>query len=110
MCLQANLNDTHNLLIYRIFIFTLLRSSLSEAMAAVEGQHFSRPNSENEPIMSPVETQETFETVTSSVETPLPEITDDDVDDYDDGDSGDNGDVQDDKKGGCGNGVHNEEM
>ena len=94
-----------------MFIYAqLFRSSLSEAMAAVECQQFSGPNSENEPIISLVETQQTLDTVTSSVDTPLPEISDDEVDDLDDRDGGDNGDVRDNNEGGCDNRVRNEEM
>ena len=79
-------------------------------MAAVECKHYSNAESDNEPIISPVETQQTLETVTASVETPLPEITDDEADDLDDEGGGDNGDGGDDKEGGCDNEVHNEEM
>ena len=82
----------------------------------MECKVLSRPNSENGPNISPAETQQTLETVTSSMDTPLPETTDDQADDLLDGDSGDDSDggkisdVKDDKEGVCENGVHNEEM
>ena len=97
----------------------LLRSSLSEALAAAECKNFSGPSSENEPILSPLEAQQTLEIGTSPVETPvLPDLIDDD-DDEDDvegrdggeegGDGADDGDGDNsyDLDGGE---VHNREM
>ena len=72
----------------------LLRSSLSEALAAAECKNFSGPNSENEPILSPLEAQQTLEMGTSPVETPiLPDLIDDDdaEDDVEGRDNGEDG-------------------
>ena len=90
----------------------LLRSSLSEALAAAECKNFSGPGSENEPILSPLEAQQTLEIGTSPVETPvLPDLIDDDddEDDVEGGDEADDGDGDNsyDLDGGE---VHNREM
>ena len=90
---------------------------MSEALAAAECQNFSGPGSENEPILSPLEAQQTLEIGTSPVETPvLPDLIDDD-DDEDDvegrdageegGDEAGDGDNSYDLDGGE---VHNREM
>ena len=95
----------------------LLRSSLSEALAAAECKNFSGPGSENEPILSPLETQQTIEIGTSPVETPvLPDLIDDDEDDVEGRDGGEEGgDEADDVDGDNsydldGGEVHNREM
>ena len=95
----------------------LLRSSLSEACAAAECKNFSGPGSENEPILSPLETQQTIEIGTSPVETPvLPDLIDDDEDDVEGRDGGEEGgDEADDVDGDNsydldGGEVHNREM
>ena len=95
----------------------LLRSSLSEACAAAECKNFSGPGSENEPILSPLEAQQTLEIGTSPVETPvLPDLIDDDDDDVEGRDGGEEGgDEADDVDGDNsydldGGEVHNREM
>ena len=95
----------------------LLRSSLSEACAAAECKNFSGPGSENEPILSPLEAQQTLEIGTSPVETPvLPDLIDDDEDDVEGRDGGEEGgDEADDVDGDNsydldGGEVHNREM
>ena len=95
----------------------LLRSSLSEVCAAAECKNFSGPGSENEPILSPLEAQQTLEIGTSPVETPvLPDLIDDDEDDVEGRDGGEEGgDEADDVDGDNsydldGGEVHNREM
>lgn len=85
---------------------------MSEALAAAECKNFSGPGSENEPILSPLEAQQTLEIGTSPVETPvLPDLIDDDddEDDVEGGDEADDGDGDNsyDLDGGE---VHNREM
>ena len=90
---------------------------MSEALAAAECKNFSGPGSENEPILSPLEAQQTLEIGTSPVETPvLPDLIDDDEDDVEGRDGGEEGgDEADDVDGDNtydldGGEVHNREM
>ena len=90
---------------------------MSEALAAAECKNFSGPGSENEPILSPLEAQQTLEIETSPVETPvLPDLIDDD-DDEDDVEGRDGGEEGGDEAGDGDNSydldggeVHNREM
>ena len=90
---------------------------MSEVCAAAECKNFSGPGSENEPILSPLEAQQTLEIGTSPVETPvLPDLIDDDEDDVEGRDGGEEGgDEADDVDGDNsydldGGEVHNREM
>ena len=81
------MSDVHILFLFLKRCFSSFRSSLSEAVAAAEFQNFPGPDSENEPILSPFETQDTLGTGdSSSIGTPvLPDLINDVEERFDEG-------------------------